>query len=116
MNFWIDVWWIVLLILLLGIILIVKRLYFPTIIPYPWPVVKKDKTTKVVLAGSYNPPHFGHFAMLIYLSERYVLHSNFFHVMFVTINIKQNYFLFYVRNNKYKTKLFFVLFCFLFFL
>ena len=72
MNFLIDLCWIVGLILLVGVILLIKRLYFPTIIPYPWPDVKKDKTTKVVLAGSYNPPHYGHFAMLIYLSERYV--------------------------------------------
>jgi len=30
-----------------------------------------DKEVTVVLAGSYNPPHKGHLAMLTYLSERY---------------------------------------------
>lgn len=46
----------------------------PTIIRYPWPEHKKEnrKPTTVVLAGSFNPPHNGHLAMLLYLVERYV--------------------------------------------
>ena len=48
----------------------------PTIITYPWPEHKKENrkttTTTVVLAGSFNPPHNGHLAMLLYLVDRYV--------------------------------------------
>jgi len=41
----------------------------PTIIVFPW--TKAEKTNeKVILAGSYNPPHLGHLAMLEYLSKR----------------------------------------------
>lgn len=53
------------------------RLYHPIIHPYPWKLAsspsrrKSDKKRKVVLAGSYNPPHRGHVAMLSYLSQRY---------------------------------------------
>lgn len=53
---------------------IIKRLYFPVIVSHPWQQStncrKKDKETTVVLAGSYNPPHYGHFKMLLYLAER----------------------------------------------
>jgi hypothetical protein len=48
----------------------------PTVIPYPWPEPsghKQDKKLTVVLAGSFNPPHNGHLAMLLYLAERYVV-------------------------------------------
>ena len=59
---------------------------FPHIIKYPWPQPptppvssiqqqqqhdNPDKKLTVVLAGSYNPPHCGHLAMLAYLSQRY---------------------------------------------
>mmetsp|Transcript_26491 Transcript_26491/g.76454 ORF Transcript_26491/g.76454 Transcript_26491/m.76454 type:complete len:297 (+) Transcript_26491:91-981(+) len=53
------------------------RLYHPILHPYPWRLAsspsrrKADKKRKVVLAGSYNPPHRGHVAMLSYLSQRY---------------------------------------------
>ena len=48
-------------------------LVFPTIIAYPWAsVAKEKKRSTVVLAGSFNPPHRGHYAMLKYLSERHV--------------------------------------------
>ena len=65
------------------------RLSFPTIISYPWkmPTCEKQKSRekkmKVVMAGSFNPPHYGHLAMLSYLAERWVL-SPF-------INIKSTY-------------------------
>jgi pantetheine-phosphate adenylyltransferase len=58
----------------------VKLIYpilYPTVIPYPWPDVSRgehrrdDKRKTVVLAGSFNPPHRGHLAMLLYLAERY---------------------------------------------
>ena len=55
----------------------------PTIIEYPWKFPsshkrrQSDKQKVVLLAGSYNPPHNGHLAMLEYLSERLVsCHSN----------------------------------------
>ena len=53
------------------------RLYNPIVHPYPWKLAptaaerSSDKKKKVVLAGSYNPPHRGHVAMLEYLAERY---------------------------------------------
>ena len=56
---------------------LVGDILFPTILSYPWPTPddhkkqKRDKNTTVVLAGSYNPPHLGHLAMLRYLSQRY---------------------------------------------
>ena len=49
----------------------------PTVITYPWRMPEshayreRDKKRTVVLAGSFNPPHYGHFAMLEYLSKRY---------------------------------------------
>lgn len=49
---------------------------FPTVIAYPWPGPslwnKRDKDRTIVLAGSFNPPHKGHLAMIQYLSLRYV--------------------------------------------
>jgi hypothetical protein len=60
---------------------VAAKLVFPIIVPriltYPWPMPdglgrrRRDKKLTVVLAGSYNPPHNGHMAMLRYLSERY---------------------------------------------
>jgi len=54
---------------------LIGRIVFPTVVEYPWPVddssSKKDKKRVVVLAGSYNPPHLGHLAMITYLSRRY---------------------------------------------
>jgi len=61
---------------------LVWDIFHPTIINYPWPSPsssredseqrkkKRDKEITVVLAGSYNPPHRGHLAMLSYLSKR----------------------------------------------
>ena len=62
--------------------LLIRRIVSPTIIPFPYPTETKDSTnriyenkkenvTSVVLAGSYNPPHYGHLAMLSYLSKKY---------------------------------------------
>jgi bifunctional ADP-heptose synthase (sugar kinase/adenylyltransferase) len=50
----------------------------PTIIEYPWQFPssdrqrQNDKKKVVLLAGSYNPPHNGHVAMLEHLSKRLV--------------------------------------------
>jgi len=58
-------------------VLLVKRILWPTIISHPWKFPdseqgrRKDKHKVVVLAGSFNPPHLGHLAMLEYLAERY---------------------------------------------
>lgn len=56
-------------------------LIYPIIVPpvhaYPWQIPadykrrQLDKDMTVVLAGSYNPPHRGHLAMISHLSERY---------------------------------------------
>ena len=57
---------------------LVSPILRPRIIPYPWdqPTSKEKSRNEaqmtVVLAGSYNPPHSGHLAMLSYLSQRYV--------------------------------------------
>lgn len=53
---------------ILGYILI-KPIIVPMIVTYPWKDIEKEDTI-VVLAGSYNPPHLGHLAMLEYLSKR----------------------------------------------
>jgi len=56
---------------------LVGDILFPTILSYPWPTSsdyksqKRDKKMTVVLAGSFNPVHLGHLAMLRYLAERY---------------------------------------------
>lgn len=59
-------------------IVLAKPIIWPTVIPYPWimaktqqPEEESDKHKRVVLAGSYNPPHNGHLSMLTYLAERY---------------------------------------------
>jgi len=61
---------------IVAVVILVKPILFPIIISFPWP--KEEDTPKktsrdkiVILAGSYNPPHLGHLAMLQYLSQRY---------------------------------------------
>jgi len=55
---------------------LVPRILRPTVIPFPWRLPEsrsyraRDKMGKVVMAGSFNPPHSGHLAMLEYLSKR----------------------------------------------
>lgn len=64
---------------LISIALLIKRVLRPTIISFPYEDPKNanqtknvgDKKCTVVLAGSYNPPHYGHLAMLAYLSKKY---------------------------------------------
>jgi cytidyltransferase-like protein len=52
--------------------ILIKRIVRPTILEYPWPKgADKDKDKLVVLAGSFNPPHKGHLALIRYLSRRY---------------------------------------------
>ena len=53
------------------------RLYHPVVNPFPWSMSPTpegraaDRKCKVVLAGSFTPPHRGHLAMLEHLSRRY---------------------------------------------
>jgi pantetheine-phosphate adenylyltransferase len=57
-------------VLLIVVMVLAFRVAFPKIIKYPWPDrLEKDKS--VVIAGSYNPPHNGHLAMIQYLASRY---------------------------------------------
>ena len=53
---------------------LIFRIVNPTILRHPWPLRHEpgDQQRIVVLAGSYNPPHNGHLAMLSYLAERCV--------------------------------------------
>lgn len=57
-------------IVVLGVIL-VKPILFPKVIKFPWADIWRKEEDVVILAGSYNPPHLGHLAMLEYLSKRY---------------------------------------------
>ena len=56
--------------------ILVPPILRPTVITYPWRMPEsqsyreRDKKRTVVLAGSFNPPHLGHLAMLEYLSKR----------------------------------------------
>ncbi|GAX11373.1 hypothetical protein FisN_22Lh043 [Fistulifera solaris] len=75
-NDWLGtfVFWSVILVvcyIVLALLIHIPSLLRPTIIHYPWPLLKEKEDVKVALAGSYNPPHRGHLAMLLYLSKRY---------------------------------------------
>ena len=58
--------------LLVVVAALAKPILFPTIIKFPWEDVTGKEDKIVILAGSYNPPHLGHLAMLEYLSKRQV--------------------------------------------
>jgi pantetheine-phosphate adenylyltransferase len=56
---------------------LIVPILWPRIHVYPWRLPsayrqkQREKARTVVLAGSYNPPHRGHFSMIAHLSERY---------------------------------------------
>jgi len=56
--------------------LLILPIFVPSVIAYPWQLPEsksqreRDKKRTVVMAGSFNPPHLGHLAMLEYLSRR----------------------------------------------
>lgn len=60
-----------------SLVFLARRLYWPIVLKYPWPTCHEaatrasDKTKRVLFAGSFNPPHHGHLAMLRYLATRY---------------------------------------------
>lgn len=59
-----------------SLVLLARRLYWPVVLKYPWPACSTearacDKAKKIIFAGSFNPPHHGHLAMLRYLAQRY---------------------------------------------
>ena len=63
-----------------AILYFLYRLNYPSVLAYPWPSpsqsshpreISSDQTTEVVLAGSYNPPHYRHLAIIEYLARRY---------------------------------------------
>lgn len=63
-----------LMIAVAAISVLVYNILWPVIIYYPWEAAdaKEEKSNQtVIFAASYNPPHFGHLAMLEYLSTRY---------------------------------------------
>jgi pantetheine-phosphate adenylyltransferase len=65
-----KIWLVFLLITPIGLLL--WPLVFPKILAYPWPDTKHPSyPTVVILAGSFNPPHFGHYAMIRYLAQRH---------------------------------------------
>jgi hypothetical protein len=51
-------------------VVLILPILFPAIIEFPWEDKNVKESQTVVLAGSYNPPHRGHLAMLEYLSKR----------------------------------------------
>lgn len=59
--------------LVVTLLILLWPILSPSTLKYPWPkyLQKNDGRDVVVLAGSYNPPHNGHLAMIQYLSERY---------------------------------------------
>jgi len=68
------------LVALSTILYLFYQLNHPKIITYPWQSPSSftqqgsessDQSTEVVLAGSYNPPHYGHVEMIKYLARRY---------------------------------------------
>ena len=64
-----------------GILYAAYTLINPIVVPpihtYPWQLPQdyeqkqREKNMTVVIAGSYNPPHRGHLAMISHLAERY---------------------------------------------
>jgi cytidyltransferase-like protein len=57
---------------IIAAIVLIGRIAFPTIVEYPWRLGTNEESRQlVVLAGSFNPPHLGHLAIIRYLSQRY---------------------------------------------
>jgi pantetheine-phosphate adenylyltransferase len=65
--------WLIIVLFSIPIGLLLWPLLFPTILSFPWPDTKHPSTNKkvVILAGSFNPPHLGHYAMIKYLAHRH---------------------------------------------
>jgi hypothetical protein len=51
-------------------VVLIQPILLPVIIEFPWEDKNVKESQTVILAGSYNPPHRGHLAMLEYLSKR----------------------------------------------
>jgi len=59
--------------LLMAAVRLIYPILFPPIVKYPWPAVDDDQPLHqtVVIAGSFNPPHYGHLELIKYLAKRY---------------------------------------------
>ena len=61
-------------VILSPVAILIYRVLYPTIIKFPWPkndITQPPENLTVVFAGSFNPPHNGHMAMVKYLAEKY---------------------------------------------
>lgn len=62
---------IALFIALIPPLTLIYRIVCPRILTYPWTKASKKRNQTVVFAGSFNPPHNGHIAMIKYLANTY---------------------------------------------
>jgi pantetheine-phosphate adenylyltransferase len=62
---------IALFIALIPPLTLIYRIVCPRILTYPWTKASKKRNETVVFAGSFNPPHNGHIAMIKYLASTY---------------------------------------------
>jgi hypothetical protein len=82
-------------------VVLIRPILWPVIIEFPWEDKSVKESQTVILAGSYNPPHRGHLAMLEYLSKRWVYHLGIIHSFIHPLWWKQVCFAVMQTNNKF---------------